>query len=121
MQSRNNPKKKQKQTINKNKIKTLCKVDTTQSKNESKLSTKVRWRPYAKRTHDYKITMNDDKEELKQKSLTIFGLNLWDQRPHDYKTTMNDSKEELKQKSLTIFELNLWEQEDSWLQNDNEW
>jgi hypothetical protein len=42
MQSRHNPKKKQKQTINKYQIKTLCKVDTTQRKNKSKLSTKIR-------------------------------------------------------------------------------
>jgi len=40
--SRHNPKKKQKQTINKNQVKT-----------------------YAERTHDYKMTINYNKEDLK--------------------------------------------------------
>ncbi len=38
----------------------------TQRKNKSKQSTKIRWRPYAKRTHDYKITINDNKEDLRK-------------------------------------------------------
>jgi hypothetical protein len=43
--SRQNPKKKQKQTINKNQVKTLCKQ--------------------TKRTHGYKMTINNNKEDLK--------------------------------------------------------
>jgi hypothetical protein len=39
-----NPKKKQKQTINKNQV-----------------------RPYVKRTHGYKLTINDNKEDLRGK------------------------------------------------------
>jgi hypothetical protein len=67
------------------------------------------------------MTINDNKEELKQKSLTIFGLNLSDQEDSWLQNDNQYNKEELKQKFLTIFGLNLWDQEDSWLQNDNEW
>jgi hypothetical protein len=40
-------------------------VDTTQRKNKSKQSTKIRYRYYAKRTHGYKMTINDNKEDLR--------------------------------------------------------
>jgi hypothetical protein len=41
-------------------------IDTTQRKNKSKQSTKqIRQTPYAKRTHGYKMTINDNKEDLK--------------------------------------------------------
>jgi hypothetical protein len=43
-------------------------VDTTQRKNETKQSIKIKERPYGKRTHDYEMIKNDKKEDIKQKS-----------------------------------------------------
>ncbi len=40
-------------------------VDTTQRKNKSKQSTKIRQTSYAKRTRDYEMTINDNKEDLR--------------------------------------------------------
>jgi hypothetical protein len=41
-------------------------VDTTWRKNKSKQLTKITQRPYAKRIHDYKMTINDNKEDLRK-------------------------------------------------------
>jgi hypothetical protein len=45
-------------------------ADTTQRKNKSKQSTKIKnqVKTYAKSTHWYKMTINNNKEDLKQKS-----------------------------------------------------
>jgi hypothetical protein len=56
MQSKHNPKKKQKRTINKK-----------SSKDPMQRGLMIK-----------EMTINDNKEDLKQKSLTIFGLNLSD-------------------------------------------
>jgi hypothetical protein len=45
-------------------------VDTTQRKNKSKQSTKIRRRPYAKRTHEHKMTINNTKKNLRMKVLS---------------------------------------------------
>jgi hypothetical protein len=42
-------------------------VDTNKEK-KSKQLTKIKLRPYAKRTHSYEVTNNDNKEDLKQKT-----------------------------------------------------
>jgi hypothetical protein len=36
-------------------------IDTTQKKNKSKLPTKIKQRPYAKRIHDYEMAINNNK------------------------------------------------------------
>jgi hypothetical protein len=43
-------------------------VNTTQIKDKSKQSTKIRQTPYAKRTHDYEMTINNNKEDLRRKN-----------------------------------------------------
>ncbi len=35
-------------------------------KNKSKQSTKIKWTPYAKRTHGLELTINDNKENLRK-------------------------------------------------------
>jgi hypothetical protein len=40
-------------------------IDTTQRKNKSKLPTKIKQRPYAKGTHGYEMTINNNKEDLR--------------------------------------------------------
>jgi hypothetical protein len=41
-------------------------VDTTQRKNKSKQSTKIRQTPYSKkRTHGYEMIINDNNEDLR--------------------------------------------------------
>jgi hypothetical protein len=52
--SKHNPKKKQKQTINKNQVKT-----------------------YAKRTRGYKMTINENKENLRRKSCHLPQISWW--------------------------------------------
>ncbi len=42
--------------------------DTTQKKKVNNQQKKIRQRPYAKRTHGYKMTINDNKDDPKQKS-----------------------------------------------------
>ncbi len=49
-------------------------VDTTQRKNKNKQSIKIRERPYGKRTHDYEMIKNDNKEDLRQKSYHLFQI-----------------------------------------------
>jgi hypothetical protein len=39
--------------------------DTTQRKNKSKQSTKIRLKPYAKRTHHYEMPINNNREDFK--------------------------------------------------------
>jgi hypothetical protein len=43
-----------------------------QRENKIKQSTKIRWRPYAKKTHDNKMTINNNKEDLRWKICVIF-------------------------------------------------
>jgi hypothetical protein len=40
-------------------------INTTQRKNKSKQSTKIKERPYVKRTHGHEMTINDNKEDLR--------------------------------------------------------
>jgi len=39
-------------------------IDTTKRKNKSKQSIEIKLKPYVNRTHGYKITINDNKEDL---------------------------------------------------------
>jgi len=39
-------------------------VNTTQKKNKSKQSTKIKLKPYANRSQGHKMTINDNKENL---------------------------------------------------------
>jgi hypothetical protein len=40
-------------------------IDTTQRKNKRILPTKIKQRSYAKKTHDYEMTINNNKEDLR--------------------------------------------------------
>jgi hypothetical protein len=43
-------------------------INTTQRKNKSKLPTKIKQRHYVKSTHNYEMTINNNKYDLRQKS-----------------------------------------------------
>jgi hypothetical protein len=43
-------------------------INTTQRKNKSKLPTKIKQRHYVKRIHNYEMTINNNKDDLIQKS-----------------------------------------------------
>jgi hypothetical protein len=44
------------------------KVDTTQRKNKNEQSTQTRLKPYAKRTHGYEMSVNNNQEDLRWKN-----------------------------------------------------
>jgi hypothetical protein len=43
-------------------------------KKRSKQSTKIRWSPYAKKTHDYEMIINNKKENLRQKNCPLLQI-----------------------------------------------
>jgi hypothetical protein len=47
---------------------TRTQVDTTQRENKGKQSTKFKEKPYAKMTHGNKMTINNNKENIRRKN-----------------------------------------------------
>jgi hypothetical protein len=50
-------------------------VNTTQRKNKSKQLTQIKLKPYANRSQSHKMTINDNKEDLRQKKYCLPQIN----------------------------------------------